>query len=260
MRSFLLFKIVIMKLWNHQYEINYARLERELKKEENRFLIVCNPHNPTGNIWSKEELEKISKLTKENNVIVISDEIHCDITEPGYTYTPYISIDKENCICCVAPTKTFNLAGLKSSCLFIPSEEYRSIIQGQLIKDSIASPNAFSVIATSAYEVCENWLEEMREYVFENRTYANEYIEKEIPLLSTVHSHATYLLWIDISKTDLDSQQFYTQLRKETGLYLNVGETYGKMGNTFMRLNLACPRSTLEDGLKRLKEFCETLK
>ena len=245
---------------DHQYSINFERLENELKKKENHFLIVCNPHNPTGNIWSKEDLEKIYKLANENDVIVISDEIHCDITEPGYTYTPYIAIDHKNCICCVAPTKAFNLAGLKSSCLVIPNEDYRNKIQAQLNKDSIGSPNAFSIVATKAYQVGEEWLDEMREYVFDNRAYANEYIQKEIPLLSTVPSHSTYLLWIDISKTNLESEAFYTQLRKETGLYLNVGESYGKMGITFMRLNLACPRSKLEDGLKRLKEFCETLK
>ena len=245
---------------NHQYAINFERLEKELKKKENRFLIVCNPHNPTGNIWSKEDLEKIYKLANENDVIVISDEIHCDITEPGYTYIPYITIDNKNCICCAAPTKAFNLAGLKSSCLFIPNEEYRNKIQTQLNKDSIGAPNAFSITATKAYQVAEEWLNEMREYVFENRAYANEYIQKEIPLLSTVPSHSTYLLWIDISKTNLESEEFYTQLRKETGLYLNVGESYGKMGITFMRLNLACPRSILEDGLKRLKEFCKILK
>ena len=246
----------------NQYSINFERLEEVMKEESNKFLILCNPHNPSGNIWSKEELLKISELVDQYNMILISDEIHCDITEPGYSYIPYASISEKarnHSITCIAPTKAFNLAGTKSSAIYIPKEEYRKKIEAQFINDWIASPNSFGVLATCAFEKGEEWLNQMCAYVFENRKYAEEYIEKNIPILSTVKSHATYLLWIDISKTNLDSETFYTKLRETTGLYITAGKNYGEAGNHHMRFNLACPRVTLEDGLNRLKEFWETL-
>ena len=246
----------------NQYSINFERLEEVMKEESNKFLILCNPHNPSGNIWSKEELLKISELVDQYNMILISDEIHCDITEPGYSYIPYASISEKarnHSITCIAPTKAFNLAGTKSSAIYIPKEEYRKKIEAQFINDWIASPNSFGVLATCAFEKGEKWLNQMCAYVFENRKYAEEYIEKNIPILSTVKSHATYLLWIDISKTNLDSETFYTKLRETTGLYITAGKNYGEAGNHHMRFNLACPRVTLEDGLNRLKEFWETL-
>lgn len=246
----------------NQYSINFERLEEVMKEESNKFLILCNPHNPSGNIWSKEELLKISELVDQYNMILISDEIHCDITEPGYSYIPYASISEKarnHSITCIAPTKAFNLAGTKSSAIYIPKEEYRKKIEAQFINDWIASPNSFGVLATCAFEKGEEWLNQMCAYVFENRKYAEEYIEKNIPILSTVKSHATYLLWIDISKTNLDSETFYTKLRETTGLYITAGKNYGEAGNHHMRFNLACPRVTLEDGLNRLKEFCEAL-
>ena len=231
----------------NQYSINFERLEEVMKEESNKFLILCNPHNPSGNIWSKEELLKISELVDQYNMILISDEIHCDITEPGYSYIPYASISEKarnHSITCIAPTKAFNLAGTKSSAIYIPKEEYRKKIEAQFINDWIASPNSFGVLATCAFEKGEEWLNQMCAYVFENRKYAEEYIEKNIPILSTVKSHATYLLWIDISKTNLDSETFYTKLRETTGLYITAGKNYGEAGNHHMRFNLACPRVT----------------
>ena len=164
-------------------------------------LILCNPHNPVGKIWDRETLERIGELCFKHHVLVLSDEIHCDITRPGMEYIPFASVSehcKNNSITCVAPTKTFNLAGLQTAAVIVPDAAMRHRVNRGLNTDEVAEPNVFAAIAPiAAFDRGREWLEELREYLWENRKAAEDFIREEIPELRTVSADATYLLWID---------------------------------------------------------------
>lgn len=248
-----------LKYDGQNYEIDFKDLEEKLKNKQTSMMILCNPQNPIGKIWSKKDLAKIGELCCKNNVIVFSDEIHCDITEPTKKYVPFVSVNKDcknNCIMAVSPTKSFNLAGLSTSALVIPNENLRYKVWRALNTDECGEPNAFSVQATiSAYIKSEEWLEELRKYIWQNRKLAEDFIQKELPEIKVVNSDATYLMWIDVSKTGMNGQLFCEQLRKKTGLYINDGSHYGKGGENFIRINLATSKSIVNDALSRLKSF-----
>lgn len=244
------------------YSIDWADLENKLADEQTSLMILCNPHNPTGNIWTKEELAEIGRLCVKYGVTVISDEIHCDLTEPGYNYTPFFTASEE-CrrvsATCIAPTKTFNIAGLQTSAVIVPDKFLRHKIWRALNTDEVAEPNVFAMTAAiAAYEKGEKWLEELRVYLSENRGIAQRFISEKIPQLSAVCSHATYLMWIDCSRVTDDSSEFAAALRRETGLYLSRGEVFGGNGGKFVRMNLACPKSVMLDGLERLEKFVKS--
>lgn len=244
------------------YSIDWADLESKLADEQTSLMILCNPHNPTGNIWTKQELARIGAMCRKYGVTVISDEIHCDLTEPGYEYTPFFTASEE-CrnisITCIAPTKTFNIAGLQTSAVIVPDKFLRHKIWRSLNTDEVAEPNVFAVTAAiAAYEKGEKWLEELRAYLSENRKIAQRFIGEKIPQLRVVKSHATYLMWIDCSRVSMDSAEFTAALRRETGLYLSRGDVFGGNGGNFVRMNLACPKSVMLDGLERLEKFVKS--
>ena len=240
------------------YSIDFDDLEKKLKDPQTTLMILCNPQNPSGNIWTREELSTIADLALRYHVKVISDEIHCDITEPGKGYVPFASVSdaaRYNSMTLIAPTKTFNIAGIKTAAVVVPDPDLKHKTWRALETDEVAEPNAFSCCAAvAAFENGGEWLDELRRYVYANRTFAEEYIKERIPSLKAVHGEATYLMWIDVSGADPDSVRFSNGLRKKTGLFICPGKIYG--GEGFIRLNLACPRTTLEDGLKRLESFC----
>ncbi len=223
-------------------------------------MILCNPQNPVGKIWSAEELARIGELCKANNVVVLSDEIHCDITEPGKLYVPFASVNetcRDNCIMAVAPTKTFNLAGLGTAAVVVPNANLRHKVWRGINTDECGEPNAFAVQgAVSAYTAGEGWLEELRSYVWENRRLVESFVASELPAVKAVSSDATYLIWLDISATGLDGETFASRLRAKTGLVLSEGNQYGKGGESFVRMNLATSRAIVQDALNRLKAFC----
>lgn len=235
------------------YSMDLEDLEAKLSDPQTTLMILCNPHNPVGKIWERKTLEKIGSLAKKHNVTVISDEIHCDITEPGKNYIPFASVSdicREISVSCIAPTKAFNMAGMKSAAVYAEDPVLRHKVWRALSTDEIAEPNSFSCIsAVAAFSEGAGWLDAMRRYVSENRKRVYEFIEKEIPEISVVRSNATYLLWLDISKSGLSA----AEIRKETGLFLTDGSVYGDAGKEFVRMNIACPKVTLEDGLQRLK-------
>jgi len=238
-----------------EYKINFERLEKDLSDPQVSLMILCNPQNPTGNIWTKEELARIGDLCKKYGVTVISDEIHCDITEPGFNYTPFASAS-ETCaqisVSCIAPTKCFNIAGINSAAVVVPNPHLRHKVWRALNTDEIAEPNAFAVAATvAAFTQGEDWLNQLNEYLFENRRYA-EAILSSIPedKVTVVKGKATYLLWVRVFK---NGDKFAEELRKNTGLFINGGTEYGKTGEEFVRINLACPRKILEEALSRFK-------
>lgn len=239
-----------------EYSIDYEDLERKLSDLATTLMILCNPHNPIGKVWSKETLKKIGELCIKYNVLVVSDEIHCDLTY-GNSYTPFASISPEiaqNSITCIAPTKTFNLAGVQSSNIIVPNDEIRRMVNRGINTDEVAEPNAFAIEATiAAFTKGEPWLNELIEYLAENKRVVQKFIHNELPSLNLIHSDATYLLWIDCSSITKDSLEFCKFIRKETGLYVSSGHVYGSNGGHFIRMNIACQRERVEDGLSRLK-------
>ena len=243
---------------NGVYEIDWKDFEEKLATPQTSLLIFCNPHNPVGKIWDKETLARVGELCKKNNVTVIADEIHCDLTEPGYEYVPFASasgVCKDISVTCIAPTKCFNIAGLQTAAVSVPNPQLRHKVWRALNTDEVAEPNTFAIqAAVAAFEEGEPWLEELNEYTTANRRYVEAYVKKEIPTLSVVSGHATYLLWIDVSRISEDSKAFSEFLREKTGLFVSEGEEYGGDGKRFIRMNVACPRCYVEDGMKRLKE------
>lgn len=245
-------------VYKHQeYHIDFDELEQKLSDPQTTMMILCNPHNPIGKLWDKETLAKIGYLCAKHHVIVISDEIHCDLTEPEHEYVPFASVSEyclNNSITCIAPTKSFNLAGLQTSAVMIPNPVLRHKVWRGLNTDEIAEPNTFAVIgAISAFTKGECWLNELRIYLHENKQTVTEFINHNLPQLKVVPSMATYLLWLDCSSLTLYTNELAEIIRKETGLWLTAGSEYGKNGNAFLRMNIACPRTRLEDGLNRLK-------
>lgn len=252
-----------LKYEGGKYELDFDDLEEKCRNPQSTLLILCNPHNPTGIIWSKEELGRIGEICARNHVTVLSDEIHCDLTLPGMKYTPFATasaICEQISVTCIAPTKTFNIAGLQSAAVCIPNEVLHHKVWRALNTDEVAEGNVFAAdVAIAAFNYGESWLNELREYLAENRFLAEKYIEENIPELKTVKGQATYLLWIDCKKMSISSDILAEKIRKKTGLYLSEGCEYRGDGRDFLRMNLACPRCRLEDGLDRLKRAIENL-
>ncbi|MCH1983130.1 pyridoxal phosphate-dependent aminotransferase [Ruminococcus sp. OA3] len=246
-----------LKYDGSQYQIDFDDLEEKLSNPQTTLLILCNPHNPMGKIWERETLEKIGDLCSRYHVLVLSDEIHCDITEPGWEYTPFASVSescRSNSVTCVAPTKAFNLAGIQTAAVIVPDDNLRHKISRGLNTDEAAQPSVFAAIAPVAAFACGGeWLDSLRNYLWENRTFAEEYIKKEMKGISVVSARATYLLWIDCRNIIGNSTELCRFIRSYSGLYLSDGNEY-RNGEGFLRMNLACPRHQVQDGLKRLKE------
>lgn len=240
-----------------EYQIDFEDLEAKLALPQTTMMILCNPHNPIGKIWDKETLKRIGELCYKYHVLVISDEIHCDITAPGKEYVPFASVSKVNqeiSMTCIAPTKAFNLAGLQTACIVVPNENLRHKVNRGINTDEVAEPNSFAVIATvAAFQKGREWLEELRKYIQKNKHEAMTYIQKYIPELYVVPSEATYLLWVDCSKICQNSVELVEFIRNETGLYVSDGLEYGENGKQFIRINIACPLSRVYDGLNRLR-------
>ena len=240
-----------------KYSIDFSDLEKKLSDPQTTLMILCNPHNPIGKIWDKDTLSKIGDLCYKHNVLVLSDEIHCDLTKPSCDYVPFQSVSdvcKYNSIACLAPTKTFNIAGLQTSAVCIPNKKIYDKVYRGINNDEIAEPNTFAIqAAIAAFTKGGIWLDELREYIEKNKLIVKEYISRELPMLHLVDSDATYLLWIDCGKVTNNSIELTDFIRKQTGLFLSNGSQYGDSGKKFIRMNIACPKEILIDGLNRFK-------
>lgn len=245
------------------YSIDWTDLEKKLSNPQTSLMILCNPHNPVGKIWDRETLARIGELCAKYGVTVISDEIHCDLTDPGTEYVPFASVN-DTCrnisVTCVAPTKAFNIAGTQSAAVMVPNPLLRHKVWRALNTDEVAEPNAFAVdVAIAAFTNGGEWLDALREYLAENKALVRGFIAENIPGIRVVASQATYLLWLDCGRLTDDSVAFARFIRKETGLYLSDGAQYGESGKTFLRMNVACPRSSVLDGLERLRSAVSKL-
>ncbi len=242
---------------NGVYSMDFADLEAKMSDPQASLMILCNPHNPVGKIWSKEDLAKVGELALKYGVTVISDEIHCDLTEPGKDYVPFASVSdtcKDISITCIAPTKTFSIPGIQTAAIFVPNKFLRHKVWRGINTDEVAEPNVFAAhAAVAAFNHGGQWVDEVREYLFENRRRVESFVDENIPALHVVRGDATYLLWIDVSSLGINSKELAAKIRKETGLYLSAGTAYGDCGKDFLRMNVACSKATLEDGLARLK-------
>lgn len=246
------------------YSIDFEDLESKLANPQTSLMLLCNPHNPVGKTWDREILKKIGDLCYKHSVVVVSDEIHCDLTDPGTEYTPFASVSdkcRDNSITCIAPTKTFNIAGLQTAAVYITDPVLRHRVNRGLNTDEVAEPNAFAeTAAIAAFNNGHQWLTELREYLFNNKKVVREFIENNIPQIKVTESDATYLLWLNVEEITENSGEFQKFLRKETGLYLTDGSHYGSGGEGFLRMNVACPLEIVKDGLSRLKAGVEKFK
>ena len=235
---------------NGQYRIDFEDLDEKLSQV--KLMILCNPHNPIGKIWSEDDLMRIGELCKKHDVILISDEIHCDLTDPDVNYNPFEADDYV--IRCLSPSKSFNIAGFQSSVVHTTNDELLEKIRTQMHVDNSDSCNVFAAAAVmAAYNESEDWLEELKEVLFENKQIVDDYLANELPVIKLVPCDATYLLWLDCSALDIPSKVLSGFLRQNQGLFLSAGIDFGQCGDSFLRLNIACPQELLKDGLSRLK-------
>lgn len=243
---------------NGEYRIDFELLEDKMADPQTTMMILCNPHNPVGKIWDRETLERIGDLAVKHHVVVISDEIHCDITAPGKAYIPFASVSencRKNSVTCIASTKAFNIAGMQSAAVVVPDPALRARVERALNTDEVAEPNAFAITAAvAAFDHGGAWLDALREYVFENRAISERFFAEELPEIKLVSADASYLLWLDCSSVTDDTDVLVKFIRENSGLYLSSGAQYGEAGRKFIRMNVACPRSYLLDGLGRLKK------
>lgn len=250
-----------LKITDDGYKIDFTDLEKKLSDPQVTLMLLCNPQNPGGIIWPKDDLQRIADLCQKYHVTVVSDEIHCDLTDPGYDYTPFASVSdiaKDISITCLSPSKTFNLAGLNTAVVSVPSEHLRHKVWRALNTDEVAESNAFAINATiAAFTHGAPWLDELRAYLAANKQFVADFLRENLPVLTSVTGKATYLCWLDARRVVGSGKSLTDFIRTRTGLYISDGVQYGKAGKGFLRMNVACPRKVLEDGLRRLKSGIE---
>lgn len=238
-----------------EYFLDYQDVESKFKSEKVKAIIFCNPHNPVGRIWSKEEIKQVVELCKKYDVTFVSDEIHCDIVDPGFEYCSAISVD-DSIVTCLSPGKVFNLAAIHSSIVVAKDAKIHQDLQNAFYRDDIGEPNYFAIPATiAAYNKGAEYVDELNAYLFKNKGYVHSFIKENLPLVKLIPSHATYLLWLDISALNIKSDVFTKELREKTGLILSPGIQFGEEGSYYLRMNIATSLEKVKDGMNRLKEF-----
>lgn len=243
-------------LKNNHYEIDFDDFERKIVQENVKMFILCSPHNPGGRVWTKQELQKISEICLAHNVLVVSDEIHSDITFGSNVHTVYGSLSEQalkNSIICTAPSKSFNLAGLQFSNIFIADEKLKKAFSEELDKTGYDEPSVFGIVAaTAAYSEGADWFDSVKSYIWENILFAKNYIEENASKIKVLVPEGTYLLWLDFSKTGLSDSEINDKVLNKAKVWLDSGSMFGKEGEKFQRINCATPRIILEDALKRI--------
>lgn len=243
-------------LRNGHYEIDFEDFEKKIADENVKLFIMCSPHNPGGRVWSKEELQKISEICLRHNVLVVSDEIHSDITFENNVHTVYGNLSVEalqNSIICTAPSKSFNLAGLQFSNIFIANENLRNAFCKEIDKTGYDEPSIMGIVAaTAAYSEGEEWFDAAKAYIWENIQFAKKYIEEHCSKIKVLVPEGTYLLWLDFSETGLSDAEINDKVLNKAKVWLDNGSMFGKEGEKFQRINCATPRTILEEALKRI--------
>ncbi len=240
-----------------KYTIDFEDLRKKAK--DAKMIFFCSPHNPAGRCWTEPELLELATICVENDVLIISDEIHSDLILPGFKHLPTASLSEaiaQKTITCVAPSKTFNIAGLATSNVIIENENLRNMFSEAIEKVHVAGGNLFGMVASQAgYTDGDQWLDELLKYIQQNYTFLKEAIAAEFPLLDVVPLEATYLAWIDFRRTGMNDDEIKDKLINVAGLGLSHGPIFGNGGEGFQRMNLAAPRALIEEGVNRLKLF-----
>ena len=239
-----------------KFIMDFNDLREKTSDPSAKIMLLCSPHNPPGRVWSREELETLVSICKERDIIIISDEIHCDLTYKGITHIPLPLIDpeySERIITCTAPSKTFNLAGLQLSNIIIPDKTLRKKFRKALMRNGIIDPNSFATDAMeAAYNHGAEWLDELMDYVKGNLEYMKYTFRNFLPQIKVIEPQGTYLVWTDFRDFGLDYQELLRIFVEEAKVAPGQGNIYGTEGEGFMRFNLACPRAILEEGLERI--------
>lgn len=240
-----------------QYDVDWVDLETKMAEPLTSLMIFCNPHNPTGHIWSADELARIGALAAKHHVTVIADEIHGDITDTGYSYVPFASVNDvnaQNSVTCVSPSKTFNVAAMHAATVIVPNANLRAVVNRGLNSDELAEPNSFAIPASvAAYGQGAQWVAELRQVITAHKKQLTEFVATELPQVHVITGHATYLMWLDVSAVTADAAELAVFLQQQTGLIIADGNAYGPNGKAFIRISVACPTAELTDGLTRLK-------
>ncbi|MFX1425388.1 MAG: MalY/PatB family protein [Promethearchaeota archaeon] len=257
-----------LKLSNGRYIMDYEDLLKKIKDPRAKMLILCSPHNPIGRVWTRDELIQLGEICNENNINVLSDEIHCDLIYPGFKHTNFATINKNfamNSITCTSLSKTFNLAGLQLSNIIIPNKKlrdrFRNTVESIFIPEEFGYlPNTLSLVAfTAAYRDCDDWLISLIQYLKENIEFLEEFLKNNIPQIKVIKPEGTYLLWLDFRMLDIPDKEMEKFLLEKAKVALYDGSKFGNGGEGFQRINIACPRSVLHEALKRINRAVEDL-
>lgn len=244
-------------LKNGRYEMDFADMERKIVDYHVKMLLLCSPHNPVGRVWTKEELLRVGEICQKHGVLVVSDEIHADFTYAGHTHHVFASVKSEFAdftITCTAPSKTFNLAGLQNSNIFIPNRQLRHVYKKELSACGCGGTNCMGMTACqAAYEAGADWLEQLKQYLAGNLAYVRQFLREKLPDIALIEPEGTYLVWLDLRKLGLTEQQQRQLIVQDAKLWLDTGTLFGQGGEGFERINIACPRTTIKQAMQRLE-------
>lgn len=248
---------------NKRFYIDFQEMEQQITEEQVKMLVLCTPHNPGGRIWSEEELKKIADICLRHHVYVVADEIHHDFILPGHTFTEWASVSEEMTqlsIICTAPSKTFNIAGLGLSNIFIPNEDIRREFEKEISRASIEASNVIALDACkAAYTFGEQWLDELLEYLNGNVALVREFLKENLPQVKLMEPDGTYLIWLDFSALGMDSDALEEFLVQKAKVWMNKGTVFGEGGECCFRMNLGSPRAVIQQALEQIKSAVDAL-
>ncbi len=251
-----------LKIENGRYTFDFDDLKSKID-ENTKLLLLCNPQNPGGMVWTRDELEQLSAICLENDILVISDEIHSDLIFPGNQHIPFATLSEEaanNCVICMAPSKTFNVAGLASSVVIIPNKTKFARYERTLNVGHMGGGNIFGTVALeAAYAHGDEWLDQMLTYLWNNYRLLETFFSENLPKVKVMKPEATYLIWLDFREYGMNDDELMKFTIEEAKVGLNNGGRFGTGGDGWLRLNIGCPESVLQEGLERLKGAFEKL-
>lgn len=247
-----------LKLADGHYEINFEDFEKKIIEYRVKLFFLCSPHNPVGRVWKKWELKKIGDICLKHGVIVVSDEIHSDFVYPGHRHHVFANLGPEYAdisVTCTAPSKTFNLAGLQISNIIISNPGLRRKFLKAVASAGYSQANLMGIVACqAAYESGEEWLSGLKEYLYENLNFVRDYLKEKLPEIKLIEPEGTYLLWLDFRNLNLTETEREQLIVEKAGLWLDSGAMFDQVGDGFERINIACPRKTLERALDQLEK------
>ena len=253
-------KLVInnLVLKKDKYHIDFVDFEKKIIENNVKLFILCSPHNPVARVWTREELQKLANICLKHKVYIFSDEIHSDLVYEKDTHTIFANLGKDvedSCIVATAPSKTFNIAGLQVSNIWIANKKMRDAFKEAIDRAGYSQLNNMGLIATKvAYKYGEEWLEELKIYLKSNIDFVRKFLKDKLPNIKLIEPEGTYLLWLDCRELGLSEKERQGLIQNKAKLWLDTGTMFGKAGAGFERINIACPRKTLEEAMNRLKE------